>query len=190
MKIIAGIDYSMTSPAICVHQGDEWKLENCHIHYLTDKKNFIGNFNFHSRIKLSGAEIKSYKSQTERFINISEWAMKSLNCFAEMPEFVIIEGYSYGSNAGRAFDIAENGGLLKYNLHIRDIPFDIPAPSAIKKFATGSGRANKEDMRDQFEKEYQISLDDLYGNKNKKKSTSPISDIIDSFYMAKLCFER
>ena len=38
--IIAGIDYSMSSPAICIHQGDEWSFSNCSFYYLTNKKKF------------------------------------------------------------------------------------------------------------------------------------------------------
>ena len=35
---LAGVDYSMTSPAICVHIGDHWDITNCKFFYLTRTK--------------------------------------------------------------------------------------------------------------------------------------------------------
>ena len=39
-KYVAGIDYSLTSPAICVAEviNDEIKFENCKFHYLKQTK--------------------------------------------------------------------------------------------------------------------------------------------------------
>ena len=28
---VAGVDYSLSSPAICVHEGEEWSYDNCTI---------------------------------------------------------------------------------------------------------------------------------------------------------------
>ena len=63
-----------------------------------------------------------------------------------------MEGYSFGST-GRVFNIAENTGILKYNLWAALIHFDVLAPTTVKKFATGSGSASKVDMFNQFVEE-------------------------------------
>ena len=42
-KKTIGIDYSLSSPAICVCKGS-FKLSNCKIYYLTNVKKYEGNF--------------------------------------------------------------------------------------------------------------------------------------------------
>ena len=42
-KKIIGIDYSLSSPAICVCRGD-FKFDNCKIYYLTNVKKYEGDF--------------------------------------------------------------------------------------------------------------------------------------------------
>ncbi len=44
MKTI-GIDYSMTSPSICVHYGEEWSIRNCQFYFLTDRPKLEGKTN-------------------------------------------------------------------------------------------------------------------------------------------------
>ena len=40
---IAGVDYSLSSPAICVHEGEEWDYNNCTFcYYVKQKKLLIG----------------------------------------------------------------------------------------------------------------------------------------------------
>jgi len=36
--VIVGVDYSLSSPAWCVHIGDEWSIENCKLFYLVHAK--------------------------------------------------------------------------------------------------------------------------------------------------------
>ena len=35
--VVAGVDYSLTSPAICIHSGEDWNYSNCKFYY------FVGN---------------------------------------------------------------------------------------------------------------------------------------------------
>ena len=39
-----GIDYSMSSPAICLSYNEEVSWQTCKIFYLTDKKKYLGHF--------------------------------------------------------------------------------------------------------------------------------------------------
>ena len=56
-----GIDYSLSSPAICVCRG-EFKLDNCKIYYLTNVKKYEGNYCngilFASARKISGTSLR------------------------------------------------------------------------------------------------------------------------------------
>jgi hypothetical protein len=42
--IIAGIDYSLNGPAVCVFGGDKFTFENCQFHFLTDIKKYACTF--------------------------------------------------------------------------------------------------------------------------------------------------
>ena len=63
------------------------------------------------------------------------------------PQLVVIEGYSMGAqrgSAGVAQMMGELGGLVRWTLWDRGVPYmDVP-PSVLKKFATGKGNAPKD----------------------------------------------
>lgn len=169
---IVGIDYAMGCPAICGYTGGEFNFENCTFHYLIDKKNppFANN--------IIGDTKPDYVSQEERFDWISTWALSQVLCYN--PDLVVLEDYSFGSR-GRVFHIAENTGLLKHKLFKTNTPFIVVAPTKIKKFATNKGNANKDLMYEKFTEQEGIDL-------KKELDTEvehPISDIVDSFYLAK-----
>jgi Holliday junction resolvasome RuvABC endonuclease subunit len=69
---------------------------------------------------------------------VLDWAMHA--------HAVIIEGYSYGSQNMHA--VAELGGIIRYHLRkIGQSPVEV-APTSLKKFITGSGAADKDQMLD------------------------------------------
>ena len=181
MTIIAGIDYSLTSPSICVHDGDTWDVKNCKFYYLSPKPKWIvfsGQF--------FGTEYKKYDSDAHRYDNISGWSSRIImenkvtQCF--------IEGYAYNA-VGRVFQIAENTGLLKYKLWKDRIPFSVFAPSEIKKHATGKGNSNKERLYECFLEETNVDIRKTLDIMNEK-IWNPVSDIVDAYYISKLGFNK
>ena len=78
-----------------------------------------------------GTEHIEYKNPIERFANLSTWALSIINKLTDPKIF--IEGYSYGSKGQAIFQIAENGGILKYRLSQYD--YRILVPSVIKKLS-------------------------------------------------------
>lgn len=174
--VIAGIDYSLTSPSICVFNSQEpFTFKRCSFYFLSDvKKNqtlFLTN--------IKGESITDWDSDFTRYENISDWAMEYL-----IPcEQVAIEGYAFGAK-GKVFHIAENTGVLKYRLHQTSIPVEVIPPSAIKKQAAGKGNANKEEMYKAFVKETGIQLQMII-SPGKKDIGNPVSDIVDSYYICK-----
>ena len=179
--IVAGIDYSLTSPSICVHNGDTWDVKNCKFYYLSPKTKWIvfsGQF--------FGTEYEKYDSDTHRYDNLSKWSLQIISenkvsqCF--------IEGYAYGA-VGRVFQIAENAGLLKYKLWKDNVPFSVFAPSEIKKHATGKGNSNKERLYECFLAETSVDIRKTLDIMNEKV-WNPVSDIVDAYYIAKLGFNK
>jgi len=181
--MIVGIEYSMTSPAICVCIG-EFKYENCKFIFVTGKKKFAQPFNK----QIEGVILPTYKNNTERFSSLAEITRDFI--FNEWPEddevSLGLEGYAMGAK-GQVFNIGENTGILKYYLqYIEEWGVDIHAPSAIKKFATDKGNASKELMYEAFVKETGVNLDEILEQKIDNGVPSPISDIVDAYYIAKL----
>lgn len=174
--MVIGIDYSLTSPAMCVMI--EPTYEKCIFYYLTSNKKMVGNFG-----NAIGYEHKEYFSEQERYDNIAEFFLNKIPT-KTIPK-IFIEDYSFGSK-GKVFHIAENCGLLKYKLWEIGLPFSTFAPSAIKKFATGKGNADKQKMYDAFTAETGENLIQYYSKNGTL--VSPVTDIVDSYYIAKYGF--
>ena len=180
-----GIDYSLNSPALCIASGD-MSFKNCKFHYLSSKKKYIGKFD-----NILGTEYSEWTDPIERFSNISKWVYLSLRSYGDMELFngktvVYIEGYSYGSKGQAIFQIAENCGILKYSLQEKRIGYDIIVPSIVKKFATDKGNANKELMYEYFCKDTKT---DLMKTFDMQTLSNPITDIVDSYYIARCGYE-
>jgi Holliday junction resolvasome RuvABC endonuclease subunit len=171
-----GIDYSMTSPAICLSFAENFAWENCKIYYLTAKKKYLGCF---ADNKIVGEWLyKDWESQQERFHALSNWIMVHLKLDPNIK--VYLEDYSLGST-GRVFNIAENTGILKYNLYIQGNKTILMPPSIVKKYATGKGNANKELMYEVFYDETKIDLEKILNC----SISNPLTDIVDAYFICK-----
>lgn len=174
--IVAGVDYSMTSPALCIFDDTwgEFNFENCIVYYLTKTKKYDTFFR-----NVQG-DYFEYSDSMDRYDIISSYFLDKIKTC--QIGTVYIEGYSMGSK-GMIFDIAENTGIFKYRMWEQTIFSKVVAPSAIKKFATGKGNANKELMQDVFIAENGIDLKFHLGM--TEKQWNPSSDIIDAYYICK-----
>ena len=192
MKI--GIDYSLSSPGICVNTSEEeFRYEDCKFYYLTNTKKYEGTFKEKmafgtSAVEYIGAPHRPYSSEPERYNNIANWAIDIIKLYGDaktginrINPTIQIEDYSFGST-GRVFHIAENLGLLKYKLKIEcGWEYTLIAPSVIKKFATDKGNANKEIMLSAFQEDTGVNLGELFESSAK----SPISDVVDAYFICK-----
>jgi hypothetical protein len=173
--ILAGIDLSLNSPGITIYEGDPLKFcwTECYFHsYSKYNISDFNNFRFYPYMK--------WKIDSERYMNIAQWALGlTMDC-----DVIAIEGYSFQSKGRSVFQIAENGGLLKYKIWRAKIDLKIYPPSKIKKFATLKGNANKNLMYDAWLAETKFDLKKKI--QPKRKLASPTSDIVDSYYILKL----
>jgi Holliday junction resolvasome RuvABC endonuclease subunit len=177
-KTIIGIDYSLTSPAICINiDGDAGLM----FYYLTNKKKWTGTISE----DIVGYEHKEWTDPIQRFSYISDFAIDLIEGLIN--PIVFIEGYSYGSKGQGIFQIAENCGILKYRLQESKIPYETVVPSVVKKGATGKGNADKDMMYEAFVKETNIDLKKLF---ETEKVGNPISDIADSYFIQKVGYEN
>ena len=174
-KTIIGIDYSLTSPAVCVNDG------SLKYFYLTSKKKWTGRISE----DIIGYEHKEWTDPIERFKYISDFALDIISPLLN-PQ-IYIEGYSYGSKGQGLFQIAENCGILKYRLQEEQLPYATVVPSVVKKGATGKGNADKEMMYEAFVKETKLDLKKIF---DTEKVGNPISDIADSYFIQKVGYEN
>jgi Holliday junction resolvasome RuvABC endonuclease subunit len=175
MMIIAGVDYSLTSPSVCVFSGDTWDWKQCKFYYLAKRaKSIVTDGQFF------GTEYPEFTCDAHRYDNLGNWVYNIVS--AAGVEEVFIEGYAFGAT-GRVFQIAENTGMLKHALWRHKIPFDTFPPTVIKKFASGVGNAKKEKMEEAFIAETGINIRDRLSL--SEKSSNPSSDIIDAYFIAK-----
>jgi len=178
MGRLIGIDYSLSCPALCIQEKNNTEFVQSKIHYLIDNKKMTGVFK-----NIIGHFHMDYKSPEQRYEQITFWTLKQMGKISDI-EKVFIEDYSFGSK-GKTFNIAENAGLLKYQLYKLGISFCTIPPTTIKKHFTGKGNADKNKMEETFINQTGIDLYKLLGKDRGKNVVSPISDIVDSYALVK-----
>tara|TARA_Y100000004_G_C8849748_1_gene384210 strand:- start:192 stop:749 length:558 start_codon:yes stop_codon:yes gene_type:complete len=175
---IAGIDYSLRSPAICIFMGNskaKFEFRDCLFFFLSDVKKNQRPFGRN----ITGEPFSRYTEDLQRYDSISEWAIqKTIGC-----DQVALEGYAYGAK-GKVFHIAENTGVLKYKMYQNRMPLEIVEPTKVKKFATGKGNASKADMYASFTQESLVDLAKLI-QPDREEIGNPLSDIVDAYYICK-----
>lgn len=82
-----------------------------------------------------------------RLAMFDAWIRRALYGGAEglIPDHVSLEGYSYGSPAGKtqAFSLGELGGVIRLAIHQAGIPMHIIPPGTWKKELCGNGSLDK-----------------------------------------------
>ena len=187
MKKLAGIDYSLTSPAICVwietYDNRHFNFDMCDVYYLENTSRPTA----HGILNLHGEPYPEWKSEEERHDKLSDWTMSIIKGCEE----IFIEGYAFAtSGKSHVRSVAENTGLLKHKLYKSKHNYTSVPPSVVKKYATGKGNANKEVMYDAFNAEL-VTPPDLQKRLKPKstKLTNPVTDIVDAYFIAKWGWE-
>jgi len=176
--IIAGIDYSLRGPAVCIHDSEvgDFSFRNCSFYFLTNTQKYATMFS----TNIFGERFNQWNCETERYETIADWACDRVTGCTQ----VALEGYAFGAKGNRLFQIAENTGVLKYKLYHLAIPIEIVAPTEVKKFAVNKGNASKTDMHNSFLKQEGVNLKKMI-SPDQKDISNPVSDIVDSFYICK-----
>lgn len=178
-----GIDYSLNSPAITIHEGNVWDPEKCKIFYFVRKQKMLfKDPTFHPSL------YKEFKTSQERYENLSKWVFETLLKETHGKVTIYIEGYAFGASGKWLLQMAENVGVLKFLLYSSGYEFHDVGPTQAKKFGTGKGNADKDLVIKQFETETGYDL-----RKRTLETTvglNPISDIADSYFICKYGFMK
>ena len=194
MRKIAGIDYSLTSPAICVWKAEHHStfdglldFDTCDLYYLEHLQRWkstggppAGLLNLHAE------DYPEWDTEEQRHDLLTDWTMNIIQGCE-----VFIEGYAFAtSGKSHVRSVAENTGLLKHKMYKANQSFTNIPPTVIKKYATGKGNANKELMYEAFTAELLTPPDFQERLRpNSKKLSNPVTDLVDAYFIAKWGWE-
>lgn len=200
-----GIDFSLTSPGICINMQDEYLFISMFDTSSVKDWEKSKKFETHRNLSTIIQTIPYRRITQEGDYNLSE-GLKMTNARILAERIVIIlsdivkgddvtigiEGFSFGSKSSSYIDLVMYQTILRDRLieEFGDV-LVVLSPSHIKKSFTGKGNANKELMIKSF-----IESDDKKILKNnfhkycKEKYDSivvdkPIDDLVDSFAILK-----
>ena len=188
--ILAGIDYSITCPSICVYNIDSgpWSFEKVSFYFNQDsitkkeqsrrKTLELPNIFWSERFLTSSDE--------QRYYYLADWALSI--CLESNIDIAILEAYALGAK-GRVFNIAEATGLLKHYLFRNGIQIVTYPPTENKKSFSGKGNANKQLMIESFNQKNSINIAEHFGY-DFLFTGSPISDIVDSYSLIDTYLKR
>lgn len=180
MTTYIGIDYSYTSPSVCI-LGEDFRSSQ--FYFMNSVKKVCIKYNNYEGTRLVKED---FLHDVQRYDFVSNWAMSKIKQHYKPGETkIFMEGFAFGSTTGLVFNIAENGGTLKFKLHkeLGEYPTLI-APTSAKKFFTGSGKCGKDGMVMALWKNEGVNVMKDLGLDGKVRS--PVHDIVDSYAIAKM----
>jgi Holliday junction resolvasome RuvABC endonuclease subunit len=170
---ILGIDYSVTSPSICVlHENQYYWFCFRQLKKHTIKYNNVVMI-----------EYPEYKSPEQRYDKLATLLLEAIESKLGKPYTAYIEDFAF-SASGKITGLAEATGVLKHKLYKKECPVTPFIASSVKKHGSGKGNASKREMVDAFKKD----VGDIYTwfdlvDDGKEKIPSPISDCVDAYYV-------
>lgn len=106
-----------------------------------------------------------------------EWLRKKVkaNIRKFQPSIIVIEGHSFGSQGRAKTVLSELAGVIKNQILRLDMIYVVVAPTSLKKYATGNGKASKVEM--------------IHAAKQFDR-TLGTDDEADALHLARLGFEK
>ena len=203
-----GIDFSLTSPAICVYKngeyhfisffadgGKDWKHSKSKAYkYHKDLSEIIDVIPYTRKIDDSGYRDEQRTKMGDALM-ISNLIIDKLKLIIDDDVIIGLEGFSYGSISSSTLDLAMYNSFLRMKL-IENFGSDclnIISPTEGKKMLFGKGNAKKEDMIQAFidnRLEDDILLKNAFWqyckiNSVDFKQPKPIDDLVDAYGILK-----
>ncbi len=203
-----GIDFSLTSPAICIYKNDEYHF----ISFFNDggkdwRKSKSKTYRYHNEL-CDIIEVIPYT----RYIDDSNYrneqktkmsdALMIVNLIIDKLKVIIddeviigLEGFSYGSISSSTLDLAMYNSFLRMKLieNFGSDVLNIVSPTEGKKMLFGKGNAKKDDMIQAFidnRLKDDILLKNVFWQYCKEndidfKQPKPIDDLVDAYGILK-----
>ncbi len=203
-----GIDFSLTSPAICVYKngeysfisffndgGKDWKKSKSKTYrYHNDLCDIIEVIPYTRNIDDSNYR-REQKTKMDDALMIVNLIIEKLKSIIDDESIIGLEGFSYGSISSSTLDLAMYNSFLRMKL-IENFGSDcvnIISPTEGKKVLFGKGNAKKDDMIQSFI-DNRLKDDILESNAFWKyckengvdfKQPKPIDDLVDAYGILK-----
>lgn len=203
-----GIDFSLTSPAICVYKnggyrfisffndgGKDWrKSKSKSYKYHNDLSDIIEVISYTRKIDDSNYR-KEQKTKMEDALMIANLIIEKLKAIIDDEVVIGLEGFSYGSISSSTLDLAMYNSFLRMKLieNFGSECLNIVSPTEGKKILFGKGNAKKEDMIQAFidnrleDSELMMNAFWQYCKINGVdfKQPKPIDDLVDAYGILK-----
>jgi Holliday junction resolvasome RuvABC endonuclease subunit len=188
MLKIAGIDNSLSCPAVTIFELDESdnlkiaKMESfivlCEKSKGT-KKEILTNYDELQKSNI--VTLKPFTNEYDRMNRKNKYiAERVKEC-----QYIAIEDYSFASK-GLVTKIAENTGILKSKLYDSGCQLRTYEPTSIKMFYTGNGSADKNLMIAEYIESGNVLGIDTTLKQFSINDKSNLNDIVDSYAIATL----
>jgi len=156
-----GIDQSYTSTGMVI---------------LNEKKELVS-----TKILSTNAKDDIFKRSWE----LSEEIVEEIKCY--QPCLISIEGLAFSMTGNATRDLAGLQFLIVSKIKfILNHDITIVAPPSLKKFATGNGKAKKEDMINSLP----VEIFDYFTKTLKIKKTKGLTDLTDAYFLASYLLEN
>lgn len=203
-----GIDFSLTSPAICVYKNNNYYF----ISFFNDsgkdwKKSKSKSYRYHNDLcgiidiipytrKIDDSNYRNeQKTKMADALMIINLIIDKIKTIIDEDVIIGLEGFSYGSISSSTLDLAMYNSFLRMKLieNFGSEYLNIISPTEGKKILFGKGNAKKEDMIQAFI-DNRLGDDILiendfwkYCNKNGVdfKQPKPIDDLVDAYAILK-----
>jgi hypothetical protein len=203
-----GIDFSLTSPAICVYKNGEYNF----ISFFNDsgkdwRKSKSKTYKYHNELceiidvipytrKIDDINYRSeQKSKMEDALVIANLIIDKLKSIIDDDVIIGLEGFSYGSISSSTLDLAMYNSFLRMKLieNFGSDVLNIISPTEGKKMLFGKGNAKKEDMINSFidnRLEDDVLVKNYFWKYCKEngvdfKQPKPIDDLVDAYGILK-----
>ena len=202
--IKVGIDFSLTSPAICVYKngkynfisffndgGKDWVHSKSKVYRYHNELNGIIDVIPYTR-KIDDSNYRNeQKTKMADALMIVNLIIEKLKSIIDDEVIIGLEGFSYGSISSSTLDLAMYNSFLRMKL-IENFGSDclnIISPTEGKKILFGKGNAKKEDMIQSFidnrleDDELMVNAFWQYCKINDVdfKQPKPIDDLVDAY---------
>ena len=203
-----GIDFSLTSPAVCVYKNGQYHF----ISFFNDsgkdwKRSKSKTYKYHNELcdiievipytrKIDDINYRN-EQRTKMFdaLMIVNLIIDKLKVIIDDEVIIGLEGFSYGSISSSTLDLAMYNSFLRMKL-IENFGSDclnIISPTEGKKILFGKGNAKKEDMIQAFidnRLEDCVLIENIFWQYCKKndvdfKQPKPIDDLVDAYAILK-----
>ena len=203
-----GIDFSLTSPAVCVYKNGIYSF----ISFFNDggkdwKKSKSKNYRYHNDLcdiidiipytrKIDDSDYRNeQKTKMSDALMIVNIIIEKLKSIIDDDVIIGLEGFSYGSISSSTLDLAMYNSFLRMKLieNFGSDVLNIISPTEGKKMLFGKGNAKKDDMIQAFI-DNKLNDDVLLGNEFWKyckengvdfKQPKPIDDLVDAYGILK-----